>query len=559
MADFFKGLAGGFGTGLQFGSAMQAREERERQLQMRDALAQEAGRYGVTEGAYGPGLQENIQQLEGLKAQDPAQAAAYDQAIGELTRRQGMTAPDYSVASGPTNFATRQEARQAAAPMRAEGLAGVYRQFGDVTKADELESRALEQQRAAAAEQRAVSAEGRAQQQFATGQTLTGLQINKAAREESANKRVDDFSAFAAERPEASVAELKDAAFKQFKFSPKQWEDVVTTRLNIDKADLATFKAGIQKKLQGKSLTQLGTLYNTDSDFDDKTDLAIVPGKGGAVTLNFIDKASGKVTGSQTFKNEALATEYLNKQATEPETIGSWMMNLRKAETGIEADQSAIRLRNAQAGEVGKSAVEKNLATLQRLGIAVSPEDVRAMAGIKQDKLSPEAAARLEVITASVKGNDSPKALAEAQAEITNLFKGEALNKRNATIVKGLQTANTKNDLPAAIKQLRDAGVGDETIVGLARQAGVTLPANFAPAAPPAAPAAAPVSPRTGLSTGAQQQQQQYGPLTPRATIEADARAGVPAAIAYLRQQAEYARNLELARTENAMRAMQGE
>jgi hypothetical protein len=154
MADFFKGLAGGFGTGLQLSQAVRERN-------MRDALAQEAGKYGVTEGAYGPGLQENIQQLQGLREQDPAQAPAYDQAIAELTRRQGLTAPDYSVASGPQSYGTRQEARQAAAPMRTEGLAGVYRQAGDVAQADALEARAFDQQRGIAREARDVAREGR--------------------------------------------------------------------------------------------------------------------------------------------------------------------------------------------------------------------------------------------------------------------------------------------------------------------------------------------------------------------------------------------------------------
>jgi hypothetical protein len=526
-------------------------------------LAQESARYNVTEGAYGPGLQENIQQLQSLRDQYPDQAPAYDQAIEELTRRQGLTAPDYSVASGPTNFATRQEARQASAPLRAEGLAGVYRRYGDVEKADALEARAYEQQRALAAERRAEAGErraeageGRAAQAFSTQQTLVGLDINQRSRAEAEIQRETDFAKFAAERPDATTQELKDAAFKQFNFTPKQWQAAVNTRLGIKENEQKDFVLNIKKKLQGKNLTQLGELYNSDPDFDDKTDLAIVPGKGGAVTLNFIDKATGKVTSSQPFKNEALATEYLNKQAIEPETIGSWMMALKKTETGIAADESAIRLRNAQAGEVGKSSVERNLETLRRLGIPVSPDDIRAMAGIKPEKLSPEAAAQLEAITANLKGNESPKALAEARAAITDLFRGEGLKQRNTTIIRGLKTANSKNDLPAAIKQLRDAGVGDETIVGLAKQAGVTLPPSFAPAASAPAPATATapataVSPRTGLSSG----QQQYGPLTPMATIEADARAGVPAAVAYLKQMADRDR----ARTENAVRAAQGE
>jgi len=184
MADFFRGLAGGMQTGLQLGQQL-------RQRRMEDALAQEAGKYGVTEGAYGPGLQENIQQLEGLKAQDPAQAAAYDQAIAELTRRQGLTAPDYSVASGAQDFATRQEARQAAAPLRAEGLAGVYRQYGDVAKADELEARAYDQQRALAREQRDIKSFETQQKAAEQQGLLTGAQLTEIQRKQNLQAALD--------------------------------------------------------------------------------------------------------------------------------------------------------------------------------------------------------------------------------------------------------------------------------------------------------------------------------------------------------------------------------
>jgi hypothetical protein len=313
-------------------------------------LAQESARYNVTEGAYGPGLQENIQQLEGLKAQDPAQAEAYDQAIGVLQRRSEMTAPDYSVASGPTDFATRQEARQAAMPLRAEGLSNVYRRYGDVERADALEARAQEMQRGLAAEERAKAAEARAQQTFATNQTLTGLDIDERTQKAAERQNFTGFSNFAAENPNLSVNELKDAAFRQFKFTPKQWQETVATRLQIETGEMDIFRNNVKKKLQGKNLTQLGSLYNSDPDFDDKTDLAIVPGKGGAVTLNFIDKASGRITSTQSFKNEALATEYLNKQATEPETIGTWMMNLQKTQSGIDAQTAAIRASDATVG-----------------------------------------------------------------------------------------------------------------------------------------------------------------------------------------------------------------
>lgn len=180
---------------------------------------------------------------------------------------------------------------------------------------------------------------------------------------------------------------------------------------------------------------------------------------------------------------------YTNTAQSKPFETAIQMQNLAKGKAAIAKDEAAAGLSRAQTAQVGQdklSPVEKNLATLQRLGISVTPEDVRVMAGIKPDKLSPEAAAQIELITASVKGNESSQALAKAQQAVTDVFKGEGLKQRNTTIVRGLRAANEKNDLPAALTQLQEAGVGVETIVGLAKQAGVQLPADFAPSTTPA-------------------------------------------------------------------------
>ncbi len=312
------GWASGLQAGIRLGETI-------RQGQIERDLAEEAKKYKVTEGAYGSELGSNIEQLRGLQQQNPELANQYEPAIAELQRRQGLTAPDYSVASGGQNFATMQEAQRAATPMRTAGLADVYRGYGMEDKASELESRAL-QGRAAA------------------------LQVGKLEREDTAETRYANFSDYAAQNPNLTGAELKKAAVEQFKLNPGQVEKYVTQRLNIDKADYDSFKLNVQKKVQGKNLAQLGSLYNSDPDFDDKTDLAIVPGKGGAVTLNFIDKASGKITGTQSFKNEALATEYLVKQAVEPETLGSWMLGIQSKEQQIAASQANVRASDASVG-----------------------------------------------------------------------------------------------------------------------------------------------------------------------------------------------------------------
>ena len=476
----------GFAAGFQVGAqaverGIKMREEDE----LKRNLAQESGRYNVTEGAYGPGLQENIQQLQGLREQDPTQAPAYDQAIAELTRRQGLTAPDFSVASGPTNFATRQEARQAAAPMRTEGLAGVYRQAGMIDKADELENRAFEQQRAIAREARDVEADQRARQEFATRQTVTGLEINERLRTDAERQRETDFSSYAAENPDMSVKDLKEAAFKQFKFSPTQWQKVVTTRLGIENAEMDSFKNNVKKKLQGKNLTQVGAIYNDDPDFDDKTDLAIVPGKGGAVTLNFIDKTTKAITGTQTFKNEALALEYLNKQATEPETLGSWMMSLRKTEAAIEASGASAAKDRAIGGLYAGGGKDNSIESLVKEAKKLVTDGVykdlpTAIEGLKRGSVKPEFNAKdyASAVNSFVQAGMS---LPAAEIKADQLYgRGPSSAKEDAN----LQDANNKKGGGASDKkptseitqdQMRFKAISD-TIERLRKETGLANP-----------------------------------------------------------------------------------
>jgi len=387
MADFFKGLAGGFGTGLQFGQAMQQREERERlrqamgltpeEMQQRQASPEELGR-----------AQAETQALAAKDAMDfglgPQEQAAYAPQMPAEGQRVGL--PRYQLAGQTYDRApTQQEIQQA----RYGAMADVIAER-DPARAMEMRQR-LEDQ-AYQAQRRPLELQdlqgriaGQAQQR-----ELTGIQLGSAKRTEAELQRASEFSNFAAENPNLTTAELKDAAFKQFKFTPKQWQDAVNTRLGISDTEQKLFVSGIKDKLKGKNLQQIGSLYNTDPDFDDKTDLAIVPGKGGAVTLNFIDKASGRVTSTQSFKNEALATEYLNKQATEPENIGSWMLALRKTESGIEAQGAAteasratVGLRNAQMKQISnQEAASAEAQQIRAQFMALSDDDQAGPKGL---------------------------------------------------------------------------------------------------------------------------------------------------------------------------------
>jgi hypothetical protein len=178
---------------------------------------------------------------------------------------------------------------------------------------------------------------------------------------------------------------------------------------------------------------------------------------------------------------------------------GGWLelakfdLDQKKADAAIEASKATT----ANARQEKLSPLEKNLAALKRLGVSVSPEEVKSMAGLKAPALSAEAAAQIEIITASLKDNSTPANIEAARTAVTDIFRGEGLKQRNTTIVNGLRTAAGRNDLPAAVKQLQDAGVANETIVGLARQAGVPIPADLLPPTP---------TPQTGLNTAAPRQ-----------------------------------------------------
>ena len=518
MADFFKGLAGGFGTGLQFGQAIRERN-------MRDELARA---YAKPEEFtdYTPEQTREIQRLQGTGAYDVQAVPGAEGAVPTLrfAPRQGLDLQG-DMPAAPVDIAPQQVQRfggQTTAgrfdPTQLRGLqmqeaARVLGSYGDVRGAAALQAQADEQAyqariRPLQEEQLRGSIAGQSQQR-----ELTGIQLGSAKRTEAELQRASDFSNFAAENPNLTTAELKDAAFKQFKFTPKQWQDAVNTRLGISENEQKLFVSGIKEKLKGKNLQQLGSLYNSDPDFDDKTDLAIVPGKGGSVTLNFIDKASGRVTSTQSFKNEALATEYLNKQATEPENIGSWMMALQKTQSGIAAQEAQIRASDAT---VGLRSQQMQVLSNQAAGNAEA-QQIRA----RFDALTPE-----EQVGPAGQGLIRQFNMANAKAGATvplGTAPRPALSEADKTArAKAMVEARDidpitgkRFTLSGAIKFL-EGGSRDPIGEALDKALGGSDPfAPVTPAATPSRPAAAPA----GLQTPAQ-----AAPVEPNRFVDARGR-----------------------------------
>lgn len=506
--------------------------------QARD-LAQESARYDVTEGAYGPGLQENIQQLQGLREQDPAQAPAYDQAIAELTRRQGLTSADYSVASGPTNFATRQEARQAAAPLRAEGLAGVYRQYGDVERADALEARAFEQQRGLAAEERAKAAEGRAVETFGLTKTKAQQDIDTGAltlaekkRQDEAAKNMNNFNVAFGEANALAEAEGRTltardiaALAKANKLSYSQENELIASQVNRTKAEVDQFRLDVEKLTQGKSHDQLIDLHKNDKRFGDGMHfVSEVDKKTGKHILARVNEATGQVEERLPFKSKAEATAYLMEEARNPANAAIWLQNYQKGAANIAESEAGTRLKNAQAANVGLeklSPLEKNLDTLKRLNIPVTDAQIKTMVlGAQKDPALEAELAAITKIAASDTAN--PKVLEALPGQIQAALARSKGRETAAAVVSGLVQAQEAGKGAEAIADLRRRQMPEPAIQAAAAQAGVPY------IAPPAAATQPQAQPPRGLTSGAQPIPY-VPPAGSRAAIAQEARAQVTA------------------------------
>jgi hypothetical protein len=530
--------------------------------QARD-LAQESARFDVTEGAYGPGLQENIQQLQGLRAQDPAQANAYDQAIGELTRRSAMTAPDFSVASGPTNFASRQEARQAAAPMRAEGLAGVYRRYGDVEQADALETRAFEQQRGLAREARDAEA-FRTQQAAAEQQaTIASQRIDEGARSAAAAKRTDDFNAWRSQNPQADFAAMSSKAQELGMGVDEQFK-LASNLTGIGEQEFKMSQQRIQKLVQNQGLDGLLKAHKESKDLDPDSHFEVIRGKGGTLSLNRVDTNTGQIIQPNVFSgNEAETTAYLNRAAMDPATIIDYTMNLEKNKAAIaaqgaatEASRAATGLRNQQQQMLSTQAAGSAEAQQIRAEFdALTPDEqvgAKGRALMNRFNMANQKAGATVPLGTAARADSKDLSPQQQRAfdtlKNTDAFKN-AVERGNQALVRKLLTDNAIPPEAFYGSTAAPPGGGDWTAA--------PAPAAERPAARPE-PAASRAEQPPSPAQMRYLRERSVGALTPRGQLEAAANAGNPAAIRELERRVVDEETAAQRNFENTQRQMRG-
>lgn len=520
MADFFRSLQGGFNTGLQLGQVL-------RQRQLQDALAQEAAQYTPTEGAYGQGLQSNIEQVQGLKQQaieggmTPELAAQqYDPSIAELTRRSGLTSADYSVPTDTSgkNYATRQEALQAAAPMRSEGLANVYRQAGEIDKAEELMSRAQQQR-------------------------LVGLQIGEAERTKAERDAATAREKASADAWKARLA-VKDEEGNVTGMRPPTNEDMLwaaqqsaqslygagkTTEAMQAYSNYMTTAKG-QIELQGAQRAEalrgiVSRVANGDLDAAKDFYHKFVP--DGTNVRSFSEDKDGKIIvkredlNGNALPDAVLTRDQLLQQLVAFENPSKLIEYTQQSfMNGLHERQFEEQKRHNRATEglgAERLAIEKKgplaltLTALKNAGIEYTDEDVRSLAGLNKD----DNALLKAQVDAVVKGvsPDNPKSVGAAQEQIRGLFTQAAAAKQQRMAQDAARKAHKDGKIDDFVQELRGKNVTDAVIAAQIRAAGVPVPPSLTPAAPAPQETYTPLSQRLqGLFPGG-------GTYTPSSTF----------------------------------------
>jgi hypothetical protein len=483
MADFFRGLTGGFQTGLQFGNAMQQREERERLREAMGLTPQEMQQRQATPEELGRAQAET----RGLAAQDaaefglsPQEQAAYAPQMPVEGQRIG--APQYGLGGQTFNrMPTQQEIESARYGAAANIIAerdpfAAFRMRQEQTRAEReaveapLRLKGLEQQVA------------RGGQELQTGElTLAEKKSAAADRERMNNFNTAFGEANAAAEAEGRTLTARDIAnlAKANKLSYSQENELIASQVNRTKAEVDQFRLDVEKTVQGKGFEQLVDLHKNDKRFGDGMHFVPeVDPKTGGVTMARVNEATGRVEERLKFKTKAEATAYLREEAANPANAAIWLQNYQKGAATIAELEAGTGLKRAQAdyfaggGAAAGKATDVKIRSMEKsLGRPLTEDEKLIQFGI-QPKPSNRPEFTPQAYTTTIKNYvDIGMSVPAATAEADRLFgRGPAAGNIDATLQKANADKAKAAGAPAAKTVAPAVGplyAADEDYMGL--------------------------------------------------------------------------------------------
>ena len=593
----------GFAAGFQVGA-----QAVERGLKMReeDKLKRELAAAYAKPEEYSDYTPEQTRQIQGLQAAGGYDVQAVPGAEGQAptlryTARQGSGYVDeQGMPEAPIEIAPQRVQRyggqtvagefdpaqlrglQMRAAARAVGASGDVRGAAALeAQAEDFTTKAAEreyQARMRPLEEKAAGLRNRltenqlTQAESQTART-TALDEARQASTKIINDRIAKTGATQLGPDDYSAAEQAQIQFLQTKGYGDEADKIVSTRNARIRDQITTESTQAQQSISAaissNNLDMLGKAYDrfvhdgakvvrVREDADGKIYIDRVLDNGGEVepvvfksrqelfaAAENLTKPGTLLAYSQTqFDNNlrSAAAETQKSQFAEKLQISKAEFDLSTKRYNISAAQFNLAREEADRKTLGGQIKELEGA----LGVKLSDADKKSLGGIKDT--DPLLKAELEVITGIAKSEGAnPRTLESLPGQIQSAMARSQARTETKSIVATLKEANAKGDGDKALAELRKKPGATEAIVAaLAAQAGL----SYTPPAAPAAPAA-PARP-VGLAPRPTSQQN-YGVLTPMATIEADARAGNPDAIAYL----DYLRGRERVRDENARAALE--
>jgi hypothetical protein len=373
MADFFRGLSGGFQSGLQLGQAMRDKRQREE-------LAQVFAK-PETYSDYSP---EDVKRIQGLATSGGYDVEAIPGAEGQVptlryTPKAGLDELDIR-APQPIEISPQQVQRyggQVAAgqfdPMVLQGLrareaARVVGAYGDPVRAAQLEADAIRMEREA---KMAPLQEQLLKNQLeagALGLKRTQQELDAGDRTALAAKRMEDFNTWRSQNPQADFAAMNNKA-KELGMSVDEQFKLASNLTGINEQDFKASQQRIRKLVENKGLDGLLKAHKESNDLDPGSHFEATRGKNGVLSLNRVDTATGKVIQANVFSGtEAETTAYLNKAAMDPATIIDFTMTLEKNKAAIEASRSQTRASDStvslNAAKAAQTAAQTKILTM---------------------------------------------------------------------------------------------------------------------------------------------------------------------------------------------------